>query len=56
MMIVKIKKQKTQKKYVIKEKKNYQDCFEAAHFENKIKYLEKWKIDIGSIKIIIKIL
>ena len=50
------KEAKDTKKVRHKRKKNYQDCFEAAHFENKIKYLEKWKTDIGSIKIMIKIL
>ena len=38
-------------------KENYKtNCLEAAHFENKTKYLEKIEIDIDSIKVIIKVL
>ena len=38
-------------------KENYKtNCLEAAHFENKIQYLEKIEIDIDSIKVIIKVL
>ena len=47
------KKAKGTKKCVIKRKRkfeNYRTCLEAAKFENKIKYLEKNKIDISSLK------
>ena len=52
-MVVKIKKPKDTKKCVIKRKikfENYKKCLEATQLENKIKYLEKNKIDIASIK------
>ena len=55
-MVVKIKKQKTQK-CVIKIKlkfENYKNCLEATQLENKINYLETNKIDIDSIKEFIK--
>ena len=38
------KKVKSTKKYVMKRKlkfKNYKNCLEATHFENKMNYLEK---------------
>ena len=44
MTVVKIKKQKSQKKCVIKIKlkfENYKNCLEATQLDNKIKYLEK---------------
>ena len=47
-----IKKQKAQKKCVIKRKfkfENYKNCLEAIQLENKINYLEKNKTDINSI-------
>ena len=50
-MVVKIKKQKAQRKYVIKRKlkfENYKKCFKATQLENKIKNLEKHQIDVGS--------
>ena len=46
-MVVKIKKQKTQKKWVIKRKlkfENYKNCLEATKLENKLKYQEKIKL------------
>ena len=52
MIVVKKKKQKV-KKCVIKRKlkfENYKNCLEATQLENKIKYLEKNRIDKGSIK------
>ena len=51
------KKAKGTKKCVIKRKlklENYKSCLEAAQLDNKINYLEKNKIDIGSIKEFIK--
>ena len=33
---------------------NYKNCLEAAQFDNKVKYLEKNKININSLKKIIK--
>ena len=51
------KKAKGTKKCVIKRKikfENYKNCLEATQLENKIKYLEKNKIDIDSIKEFIK--
>ena len=53
MMVVKIKKQKTQKKSFIKRKlifENYKNCLEVTHLENEIIYLEKNEIDIDSLK------
>ena len=44
MTVVKIKKQKAQKKCVIKIKlkfENYKNCLEATQLDNQIKYLEK---------------
>ena len=41
------------KKCVMKRKLKFEDykyCLEAAHIENKIKYLEKNKIDVDSLK------
>ena len=46
---MKIKKQKAQKKCVIKRKlkfENYKNCLEATQLENKINYREKNKMDI----------
>ena len=50
------KKVKGTKKCVIKRKlkyENYKNCLEATKFKNEIKYLEKNKINIDSIKKII---
>ena len=47
------KKAKDTKKCVIKRKlkfENYKNCLEATQLDNKIKYLEKNKIDIDSLK------
>ena len=47
------KNAKGKKKCVIKRKlkfENYKNCFEATQIDNKIKYLEKNKIDIDSLK------
>ena len=43
MMVVKIKKQKKQKKVCHKKSKfeNYKNCLEATELKNKIKYLEQ---------------
>ena len=52
MTVVKIKKQKTQKRVKIKRKltfENYKNCLEANQLENKMNYLEKNKISIGSL-------
>ena len=49
--------QKDTKKCVIKRKlkfENYKNCLEATQLDNKIKYLEKNKINIHSLKKIIK--
>ena len=57
MTIVKIKKQKAQKKCVIKRNlkfENYKNCLEATQLENKVNYLYKNKTDRDSIKKIIK--
>ena len=57
MTVVKIKKQRAQKKCVIKRKlkfENNKNCFEATQRENKINYLEKNKIDIDSVEEYIK--
>ena len=46
-MVVKIKKQKNTKKWVIKRKlkfDNYKNCLEATKLENKLKYQEKIKL------------
>ena len=46
-MVVKIKKQKNTKKWVIKRKlkfENYKNCLEATKLENKLKYREKIKL------------
>ena len=51
------KKAKGTKKCVIKRKlkfENYKNCLEATQLDNKIKYLEKNKINIDSLKKIIK--
>ena len=56
-MIVKIKKGKIIKKIGIKRKlkfENYKNCLEATQLDNKIKYLEKNKINKDSLKKIIK--
>ena len=47
------KKTKGTKKCIIKKQLKFQDyknCLEAAQSENKIKYLEKNKIDVDSLK------
>ena len=52
MAVVKIKKQDS-KQSVIKRKlkfENYKNCLDAPRLENKIKYLEKNKIKIDSLK------
>ena len=41
MTVVKIKKQKVQKKEKKLKFENYKNCLEATKLENKIKYLEK---------------
>ena len=51
------KKVKSAKKCVIKRKLKFQDyknCFEAAQTENKINHLEKYKMDVDSLKEFIK--
>ena len=51
------KKAKDTKKCVIKSKlkfENYKNCVEATQLDNKIKYVEKSKINIDSLKKIIK--
>ena len=51
------KKAKSTKKCVIKRKlkfENYKSCLEATQLDNKIKYIEKNKIIIDSLKKIIK--
>ena len=51
------KKAKSAKNCVIKRKlkfENYNNCLEATQLDNKIKYLEKSKISIDSLKKIIK--
>ena len=51
------KKAKHTKNYVIKRKlkfENYKNCLEATQLDNKIEYLEKNKINIDSLKKIIK--
>ena len=56
-MVVKIKKGKIIKKHGIKRKlkfENYKNCLEATQLDNKIKYLEKNKINKDSLKKIIK--
>ena len=48
---MKIKEQKSTKKYVIKRKikfENHKSCLEATQLDKKINYLEKNKIDIDS--------
>ena len=53
MTVVKIKKQKSQKKCIIKRKikfENCKNCLEATQLENKIKYLEKNKTNVGILK------
>ena len=50
---MKIKKQKTQKKCVIKRKtkfENYKNCLESTQLENKINHLENNKTDIDFVK------
>ena len=50
---MKIKKQKGQKKYVIKRNltfRDYETCLKASQNENKINYLEKKKIDVDCLK------
>ena len=52
MTVVKIKKKGT-KKYVIKRKlkiENYKNYLEATEVDNKIKYLEKNKVNIDNLK------
>ena len=56
-MEVEIKRQKTQKKSVIKRKlnfENYKNCLEATKPEIKIEYLDENNSDIDSLKKIIK--
>ena len=50
---MKIKKQKAQKKIVIKRKlrsEDYKTCFEVVQTKNKINHLEKNKTDVDSVK------
>ena len=50
---MKMKRQKAQKKCVIKRKlkvEDYENCLEATQIENKIKHSEKDKADVGSLK------
>ena len=50
---MKIKKQKSQKKCIIKRKikfENCKNCLEATQLENKIKYLEKNKTNVDILK------
>ena len=57
MTIVKIKKAKDTKKWVIKRKlkfENNKNCLEATQLDKKIQYIEKNKINIDSLKKIIK--
>ena len=52
-MLVKVKKAKGTKKYVIKRKlkfENYKNCLEATQLDNKINYLEKNKFNTDSRK------
>ena len=52
-MVVNLKKQKSTKKCVIKRElkfENYESCLKVNQLENKIKRLEKNKIDTDSIK------
>ena len=50
------KKAKRTKKVCIKKFKfeNYKSCVEATQLDNKIRYLEKYKINIDNLKKIIK--
>ena len=51
------KKVKSTKTFAIKRRlkfENYKNCLEATQLENEINYLEKNKVDIDSIKKIIK--
>ena len=51
--MMKIKKQKAQKKCVIKRKlkfKDYKKCLEVAQIERKINYFKKNRIDVDSVK------
>ena len=56
MKVVNIKKQKAKKSVSEKKLKfeNYKNCLEATQLENKINHLEKHKININSLKKIIK--
>ena len=50
---MKMKRQKAQKKCVIKRKlkvEDYENCLEATQIENKIKHSEEDKADVGSLK------
>ena len=52
MKTIKIKKQTTQKIYVIKRKVkfgNYKHCLKATRLETKIKQLEKYKLNVDSL-------
>ena len=55
-MVVKIKKQKTQKCVIIRKLKfkNFKNCLKATQLDNEIKYLQKNKTDIDDINRIIK--
>ena len=53
MKLVKINKSKSYKKCDIKGKlkfENYKNCSEVTHLDNKIKYLEKNKVNINSLQ------
>ena len=57
MTIVKIQKKKGTKKCVIKIKikfRDYKNCLEATQLDKKISHLEKNKIDVDSLKELIK--
>ena len=58
MIVVKIKKPKSTKKYVIKRKlkfENYKNSLQTTQLENEINHLEKNEINVDSLKKIIKI-
>ena len=56
MTVVKIKKANSTEKCVIKKLKfeNYKNCLEVIQFENKMNHLKIHKMDIDSIKKLIK--
>ena len=56
MTVVKKKKQKTQKCVLKRKLKfgNYKNCLKRTQIKKKIKYLEEFKIDIDSVKELVK--